>query len=162
MIEKLDLLMRFWELRARHASTGEPLDGGEQIELLSLMQLVLGDVHLPKPGNLAAVSDALACDLIGDGVIAHAEIRQVSAGGILVATKMRVLPGARFLVKTADAIAGVEYTLPCKVIWTHGRSPSSLALEVDGVPSRTAFSQIIDLPKTPPTMAMGRTERLVS
>jgi hypothetical protein len=165
VLEKLDLLMRFWELRARHASAGEPLCGSEQIELLSLMQLVTGDVELPKPGTLATGPDGLVAQIIGDGIVAHAEIRRVSAAGILVSTRTAAIPGARFILKTTDAIGGVEYTLPCKVIWAHGTRPSSLALAVDGVPSRTPFSQVLDAPRTPaafaPTIAMGRHERLV-
>ena len=50
MIDKLDFLVRFWELKARNASLGEPLGPREQIELLSLMQLVTGDVEVPPAG----------------------------------------------------------------------------------------------------------------
>ena len=51
MIEKLDFLVRFWELKARHATLGEPLGQDEQRELLSLLQLVTGDMHLPEIGR---------------------------------------------------------------------------------------------------------------
>src|SRR6188768_3493796 len=50
LIEKLDFLVRFWELKARNASLGEPLGSQEQIELLSLMQLVTGDLESPPAG----------------------------------------------------------------------------------------------------------------
>src|SRR5688500_10659642 len=43
LLDKLDFLVRFWELKARNGSLGAPLAPNEQIELLSLMQLVTGD-----------------------------------------------------------------------------------------------------------------------
>ena len=171
MLDKLELLMRFWELRARHAFAGEPLTSAEQVELLSLMQLMTGDVELPRPGNLAPSPDSLKAQLIGDGVIALAEIRKVSAAGLLVSTHTPSVPSTRFIVKTADAIGGVEYTLPCKVIWSHGANPTSLALSVDGVPTCTLFNTMPDVARTvpsasPPALApsfqMGRHVRLVS
>lgn len=170
MLDKLELLMRFWELRARHAFAGEPLTSAEQVELLSLMQLMTGDVVLPRPGNLAPSPDSLKAQLIGDGVIARAEIRRVSAAGLLVLTHAPAAPASRFIVKTADAIGGVEYTLPCKVIWSHGANPTSLALSIDGVPSSTPFTSTPDVARTvpsvpstlAPTFQMGRHVRLVS
>ncbi len=173
MLDKLELLMRFWELRARHAFAGEPLTSAEQVELLSLMQLMTGDVDLPRPGNLSPSSSALKAQLIGDGVIAAAEIRNVSAAGLLVSTHTPAVPLTRFIVKTTDAIGGVEYTLPCKVIWSHGSNPTSLALSVDGVPSCMSFATMPDVARTasnaPPAAApsfqpsfqMGRHVRLV-
>jgi PilZ domain len=161
----LDLLIRFWELQARHASAGEPLDAREQIELLSLMQLVTGDVELPPPGTLSTQTFSIPGQLIGDGSVVHADIRRVSAGGLLVSAKIRVKAGARFLVKTADAIMGVEYTLPCTVVWAHGREPTSLALALDGIPTRATFGETVDAPRAmrelAPSISMGRAVRLV-
>ena len=165
--------MSFWKLRARHASAGEPLTSGEQVELLSLMQLITGDVELPRPGNLAPSPDSLKAQLIGDGAIALAEIRKVSAAGLLVSTNTPTVPSTRFVVKTADPIGGVEYTLPCKVIWSHGANPTSLALSVDGVPTCTPFNAMPDVARTTPpsgsgsstltpSFQMGRHVRLVS
>jgi hypothetical protein len=51
VIDKLGFLVRFWELKARHATLGEPLSASEQLELLSLMQLVTGDCKMPPPGT---------------------------------------------------------------------------------------------------------------
>ena len=161
--------MRFWELRARHAFAGEPLTSSEQVELLSLMQLMTGDVELPRPGTLSTTSAGLKAQLIGDGVIAAAEIRNVSAAGLLVSTHTPAIPTTRFIVKTADAIGGVEYALPCKVIWSHGSNPTSLALSVDGVPSCTPFTSVLDVARAVPTspsaltpsFQMGRHVRLV-
>ena len=38
MLEKLDFLVRFWELNARHATVGEPLSSLEQVELCRLLR----------------------------------------------------------------------------------------------------------------------------
>src|SRR5579863_8740846 len=50
VIDKLGFLVRFWQLKARHARIGQPLGAREQLELLSLMQLVSSDFRLPPPG----------------------------------------------------------------------------------------------------------------
>src|SRR3954452_7079091 len=39
VMEKLDFLVRFWELRARYEAIGLPLTKNERFELLSLLQL---------------------------------------------------------------------------------------------------------------------------
>ena len=69
MMEKLDFLVRFWELKARHDLVGEPLSASEQIELLSLLQLVTGDLELPRPGTLPRPKNVIPAEPIGEGVI---------------------------------------------------------------------------------------------
>lgn len=161
MMEKLDFLVRFWELKARHDLVGEPLSASEQIELLSLLQLVTGDLELPGPGPLAKPNLVLPAELIGEGVIVHAEIRSVSAAAIFVSATSPVPRGASLVLRMTDAISGVEYTLPCKVAWSYGSSPASLALRVDGVPTRSVFSIMPDS-RSHMSLPMGQTERFVS
>src|ERR1700723_3204922 len=78
VIQKLDFLVRFWELKARHATLGEPLGPREQIELLSLMQLVTHDVRVPRAGPAVRTGASLPAQLIGDGTILPIEVRSVS------------------------------------------------------------------------------------
>jgi len=160
VFEKLDFLVRFWELKARHATLGQPLTSQEQIELLGLMQLVTHDLELPEPGPVAQNQPPLPCELIGEGVILGAEIRGVSAGGFVVATRSQVPTGNQLCVRVADAVGGTEYTLPCKVRWTWGRDPVTLALVVDGVPSRIRFGMSPE-PTKGLSMPMGRPHRLM-
>src|SRR5580704_851576 len=79
LIDKLGFLVRFWELKARHATLGEPLASREQLELLSLMQLVTGDFKMPDPGQYARPPNALPAQLIGEGTILPVEVLGVSA-----------------------------------------------------------------------------------
>lgn len=160
MLEKLDFLVRFWELKARHDMVGEPLSASEQIELLSLLQLVTGDLELPKPGTLSRPTVVLPAELIGEGVIVHAEIRSVTAAAIFVSSNGAVPGNASIVLRTTDAISGVEYTLPCRVAWCHGASPASLALRVDGVPTRSFFSIMPDS-RSHMSLSMGHKERFV-
>ena len=159
MIEKLDFLVRFWELKARNESLGEPLDEEEQIELLSLMQLVTGDLDVPAVGPVDRPRGALPAQLIGDGTILSVEIRLVNAAALVVSCASVLPVGAQMILRAADAISGVEYAFPCKVIWVYRGAPTILALAVDGIPTRAVF---VDLPE--PRMAMpfaiGRPERM--
>ena len=52
--------------------------------------------------------------------------------------------GAHVIVRAADAVSGVEYVLPCTVAWVHRGAPNTIALGVDGIPSRTNFFSPVD------------------
>ena len=160
MIEKLDFLVRFWELRARHSTSGQPLSASEQVELLSLMQLVTSEFTLPRAGPAARTKDALPAQLIGDGTILPAEVRAISAAAIVVSVAGRMPVGGRLVVRAADAVSGVEYALPCTVAWVHAGAPYTMALLVDGVPSRRCFAACGEVPVRP-MLQMGHHERLV-
>ena len=144
MIEKLDFLVRFWELKARHAmrvlsGDEQPLDQREQTELLSLLQLVTSDLRLPEIAPAARASNALPAQLIGEGVLLAVEIRAVTASALIVASASPVPADAQMIVRVTDAVSGVEYALPCKVLWVHQGSPFTVALIVDGIPTRNSF-----------------------
>ena len=160
VIEKLDFLVRFWELSARHATLGEPLEGAERLELLSLMQLVHSDAQVPPVGHAEPAEDAVPAQLIGDGTIISVEMRDVSASGMLVASADTLPVGVHVIVRAADAVSGVEYVLPCKVAWVHRGAPNTMALVVDGIPSRKNFFSPVDA-QARSSLSMGRHQRLV-
>jgi hypothetical protein len=160
VIEKLDFLVRFWELRARHATLGNPLSSAEQIELLSLMQLVTSELELPRAGPTGRTRCAVPAQLIGDGAVLAMEVRYVSAAALIVAAEGRVPAGARVIVRAADAVGGVEYALPCTVAWTHTGRPNTMALVVDGIPTRRSFSSVAEI-HVRATLVMGRQERFL-
>jgi hypothetical protein len=163
VIDKLGFLVRFWELKARHATLGEPLSDPEQLELLSLMQLVTGDCQMPVPGTCARPSNAIPAQLIGEGTILSVEVRFVSAAALLLASVRPMTLGERAIVRTADAVSGIEYVLPCSVAWVHDASPCIMALVVDGIPTRSELAAHSPS-ESPPAhvLAMGPQARLVS
>lgn len=160
MLEKLDFLVRFWALKARHDLAGEPLTTPEQIELLSLLQLVTRELALPAAGPLAKVPGGVPAELIGEGDITSVEIRGVSAAALLVSSPVCATPGGSVVVRVVDAVSGVEYTLPCRVEWSHGAGPASLALRVDGVPVRGVFTVLPD-PRARVRLGRGARERSI-
>jgi hypothetical protein len=156
MLEKLDLMVRFWELTARHATVGHPLSTDEQVELLSWMQLITSDLEVPGPGPLAQNGGALPAQVIGAGTSQAVELRAVLARALLVTSASPIPPGASVLLRATDAVAGVEYIIPCVVKWVHYAGPCSLALVVDGIPTRKSFATRPD-PKVTQTW-QGSTE----
>jgi hypothetical protein len=160
VIEKLGFLVRFWELKARHATLGQPLQPQEQIELLSLMQLVTGDCKMPDAGPVQRTRGALPGQIIGEGAITPVEVRSVSAAALLVAGSMRMPVGSRVIVRVADAVSGVEYALPCSIVWAWEGAPCTMALVVDGIPTRNDFASPSD-GQARSALGMGRRERLV-
>lgn len=144
MLEKLDLMVRFWELTARHKAGGEPLSSDEQVELLSWMQMITTDLDVPDPGPLAPTATALPAQVIGAGTSCAVELRGVLARALLVTSAAPLPMGASVLLRATDAVAGVEYVVPCVVKWVHYASPCSAALAVDGVPTRKSFGSRVD------------------
>jgi hypothetical protein len=160
VIDKLGFLVRFWELKARHATLGEPLSGREQLELLSLMQLVTSDFKMPEPGPYGRPANALPAQLIGEGTIVQVEVRDVCAAAMLVASARSMPAGERVVVRTADAVSGVEYVLPCSVAWVYDGSPVVMAVVVDGIPTRAEFAAKPEA-RMAQVLSMGRQVRLV-
>lgn len=159
MIDKLDFLVRFWELRARNESLGDPLSPREQIELLSLLQLVTGELEIPAMGPVDRPKYALPAQMIGEGTILPVEVRSVSAAACVVSCASTVPEGAQVILRAADAITGVEYALPCRVLWVYRGAPTILALSVDGIPSRRVFAELPDARMSMP-LALGRHARM--
>ena len=160
VIDKLGFLVRFWELKARHATLGQPLAANEQLELLSLMQLVTGDFKMPEPGTCARPGNALPAQLIGEGTILPVEVRYVCAAALLVSSAKSMSPGERVIIRTADAVSGVEYVFPCSVAWVYDASPCIMAVVVDGIPTRSEFASMPE-PRTSNVLSIGRQVRLV-
>jgi hypothetical protein len=160
LIDKLDFLVRFWELKARNASLGDPLLPREQIELLSLMQLVTADLDVPAIGPCERPKGALPAQVIGDGTILPVEIRSVAAGAVIVSCASTLPAGAQVILRAADAVSGVEYALPCGVLWVYRSAPTILALTVDGIPTRSVFAGIAE-PRLSMPLALGKHARLL-
>jgi hypothetical protein len=151
VLEKIDFLVRFWELRARSESQGVPLGAAEQVELLSLMQLVTS-AKVPATGPVARDRGAIPAQLVGEGDIQAIEVRSVTAEAILVAAPTMMSAGARVILRIADAVSGIELALPCTVVWAYRASPCTMALEVDGIPTRTDFVAPV---AAPPVIRFG-------
>jgi hypothetical protein len=139
VMQKLDLLVRFWELRARYDMTGMPLDKTERLELLSLLQLLAtsndtaGDMidgsRRGMPVQITAGSGFLAGDL-----------KELSADRLVIGAVEPLPLGYRTIVYVADAITGIEYTVPCIVAWSREDEPCLIGLSPDGVPARSHFT----------------------
>lgn len=140
ILSKLDLLIRYWELTARHARQGEPLAERERTELLGLMQLV-GDQDLPPAMPIDRPTDAHPAQLIGEGTIRSVELRAISATALFVCGFAAPSVGSSMLLRAVDAVGGVEYTVPCRVAWVHADKPVAMALLVDGAPHRLRFDK---------------------
>ena len=158
VLEKIDFLVRFWELRARSEKLGEPLGPQEQVELLSLMQLVTTGHALP-PGPVARDPGAIPAQVIGEGEVLAVEICNVTSHAILVTCASVFTAASQVIVRVADAVSGVELALPCAVDWVWRGSPCSMALVVDGIPTRTEFTS--PMPLAGNALRIGVRHRLV-
>ncbi|MFT3774299.1 MAG: hypothetical protein QM820_53735 [Minicystis sp.] len=133
MLEKLDFMVRFWDLRARHEAM-VPLTPLELGELLSLLSLMATDDPMPEPGQ--ARGDGMPAQITARGGFLAAELRHVCAAGLVVVAATPLPLGQSTVVRIAIPASGVEYTLPCVVEWVYVGSPTTIALRVDGAPTR--------------------------
>ena len=101
------------------------------------MQLVTGDLEIPAVGAYERPKNALPAQMIGDGTILPVEIRNVSAAALIVSCAGQVPAGAQVILRAADAITGVEYVLPCNVLWVYKGAPT---LSVNGTSGSGACS----------------------
>jgi hypothetical protein len=136
MLEKLDFMMRFWDLKARHGSLGAPLSAAERVELLSLLNLLATDDPLPSAGPPPSSRAALAARITRGAGFVAVEVRVVCAQGVVCACRSPLAVGQSTVLRIADEAAAVDYALPCVVEWAHLAAPSAMALRVDGVPAR--------------------------
>ena len=146
MLEKLDFMMRFWDLKARHDSLGAPLSPVERIELLSLLSLMATDDPLPDAGPPPRSEHALEAQVTARGSFVAVEVRMVCARGLVVACITPLPVGQSTVVRLADDATGVEYSVPCVVEWGTVGSPSAMALLVDGAPARMSLNVPAGLP----------------
>ena len=146
MLDKLDFMMRFWDLKARHESLGAPLTPVERIELLSLLSLMATDDPLPDAGPPPRSEHALEAQVTARGSFVAVEVRMVCARGLVVACVTPLPAGQSTVVRLADDATGVEYNVPCVVEWGTVGSPSAMALRVDGAPARMSIGVPTGLP----------------
>jgi hypothetical protein len=135
VLEKLDFMVRFWDLKARHAAAAAPLTALERGELLSLLSLMASDDPLPEPGP-APRTEGVIVEMTARGGFLAAELRLVCAGGLVLASFVALPRGQSTLVRLVDPASGVEYTLPCVAEWSYPGNPTAVALRIDGVPAR--------------------------
>jgi len=139
-MEKLDLLIRFWELRVRYEALGVPLNKQERLELLSLLQLVATADDGPPLDAIDAARRGIPVQLTAGSGFVAGELKDLSYDRLVVATAGPLPIGHRTIVYVADAVTGVEYTLPCMVACARDGSPCLVELTPDGLPLRSHFT----------------------
>jgi hypothetical protein len=136
VIETLDFLIRFWELRARFEQCGDLLSEAERLELLSLFPLVTGAAISAAPDCSSGQRRGIPVQLTaGNGFLA-ADVRELRADGLVVGAAEPIDPGSRTMAYFADAVSGIEYSLPCVVAWALEAEPWIMGLALDGLPTR--------------------------
>jgi len=140
MLEKLDLLIRFWELRARDEVLGDKLSDSERGELLSLLRLLSNDEGISEPGPAPYARVFLPVQMTTRSGFLTGDLREIAPDQLVVAAAETLVEEDRTLLYLADAWSGIDYTLPCVVLWTHNDSPCAMGLAIDGIPIRSSFT----------------------
>jgi len=135
-MEKLDFLVRFWQLRARYETLGVPLSRHERLELLSLLQLLAAREERSIDPSRRGIPVQLAA---GSGFLAG-DLKDLSPERLVVGAIEPLPVGQRTVLYAADAVSGVEYGVPCLVSWSRDDEPCLIGLVPDGLPARSDFT----------------------
>lgn len=138
MLEKLDLLVRFWELRARNEDAR--LDDSERGELLSLLRLIRDDAAMSDPASAPPAEGCFPVQMTAKSGFLAGDLRHIDADQLLVAATDALAEDERTIVYIADAVSGIEYALPCLVLFSHVDIPCIMGLAIDGIPVRSTFT----------------------
>jgi hypothetical protein len=140
VMDEFDLLFRYWLLRAKYDAVGSPLTEAERTELLSLVQQAASEREASDPQEAERACRSLPVKLTAGGGFSAGELRQMAPELLVVAAAEHLDPGTRTVVTLADAISGVEYSLPCVVRWAKRSAPCLLGLSIAGPPTKSAFA----------------------
>jgi hypothetical protein len=137
-MEKFEFLVRYWELRARHEAIGAPLTHNERVELLSLLQLMSAEDSLAQA--LGRSRRGIPVQMTAGSGFLAGELKEASPERLVVGAAELLPAGLRTIVYIADAVTGIEYSLPCTVAWSRDDEPCVIGLTPDGVPARSHFT----------------------
>jgi hypothetical protein len=139
MIEQLDLIFRFWQLRTTHEGKAH-LTPSEQAELWSMMRMLANQERLPSACAPPRTEHGVPVQLAAPGGFLAGELRRLYLDGFVIACATPLRPGRSTIARLADAVSAIEYALPCHVEWSFRGSPSAMGLRISGMPTRTAYA----------------------
>jgi hypothetical protein len=139
-MEKLDFLVRFWELRARYEAIGVPLTKNERFELLSLLQLVATEDEPSAIETIDPSRRGVPVQLTAGSGFLSGDLKILSSERLVIGAVHPLPLGERTVAYIADAVTGIEYTVPCIVTWAREDEPCLIGLAPDGLPSRSQFT----------------------
>ena len=138
----LDLIYDYQLLRTKEQKLSIELDGDERAQLLGLSRM-LGE-RTPSATSRRAmprVPVPLPSQFTLPGGFESGEIKNLSGGGMLIATPRPPMPGTRVVVRIAEPTGGREFFFPCRVVWRVSGPRGRMGVVFDGIPTRDAFLQ---------------------
>jgi hypothetical protein len=159
VMDTLDFLVRFWELRARYERLGVPLTQSERVELLSLLQLIAAEGLMSEMEQPGSARHRVPVQLTAGSGFLSGDLTELTADRLVIGAAEPIDAGTRTIVYVADAVSGIEYSLPCTVLWSRDDEPCLMGLVIDGIPSRSQFTvPVSGLWRSPLGHVSGRVE----
>lgn len=131
----LEMIYEYQRLRAKERQP-HALNAEEQVRVMGLHRILRGQrrdgtasrrvfprAPIPMPVQFTTA-----------GGFEAGEIRDMSAGGLCIATRRPPQIGSRLVLRVPDGPSGFEYVFPCRVVWHSTRSPKRMGVEFDGIP----------------------------
>lgn len=138
MIRFLDLIHEYQLLRATR-QLQVPLDAAEEARLVALAHMLRGE-RPHDPGERREMP-RLRCPLRAGFTLASkfgsGQVRDISGGGVAIATPTPAQLGDEVLVHIPDAVAETEHIFPARVVWRREGAEGAMGLAFEGIPTET-------------------------
>lgn len=143
MGEKLDRIFEYRVLCSKERELQIPLSASESSRLERLRnQLPARVPSVDDRDPFTLLTTALPVQFVAPGGrFGTGTLRNASAAGLAVATSDPPELGQRLIVHVQEALHGIEYTFPCRVVARVVKGVTSMGLSFEGVPSQTRLGQ---------------------
>jgi hypothetical protein len=130
-----EMIYEYQLLRGKKEQLDVPLDDEERARLVALSRLLTGDQEGGRRGMPRSPVPSRVVFTMPGG-FESGEIKNISGGGLAIATARPPAQGTRIVVRVEDG--GVEYLFPCRVVWRRLATNVGMGAIFDGVPSRAS------------------------
>ncbi|MBZ0119671.1 MAG: PilZ domain-containing protein [Sandaracinaceae bacterium] len=137
----LEMIYEYQLLRSKEEHLDIRLDEGERVRAMGLERLLQGEtIDKSTRRRFPRIKLVMAVQFTLPGGFEAGELRDVSGGGLCIATSRPPEPGTRLIVRLESTREGYEYVFPCRVIWRTTSGARKMGVVIDGVPRRASLA----------------------
>src|SRR3972149_3068070 len=101
-----------------------------------MIQMVTSTTITADPDPSSSLRRGIPVQLTAGSGFLAGDVRGLRADGLVGGAAEPISPGVRTIAYVADAVSGVEYSMPCVVAWAYDAEPWMMGLALDGLPAR--------------------------
>ena len=139
MDEIMEMLHDYVTMLAR-VTAGDPLSSIDRARWLALSQILRGNGAPPEPRDYNPEECGMPVQLTSSGGFESAHLVAATRDGMRLLLEHPLTTGTLTVVRVITPRSGLEYTFPCKVIWSDNEG---IGLAFDGAPGRASLGSAL-------------------